>query len=316
MLQRDKSWKPKYAKYAKGMRDNHYKIANHRKELHIPKPLGIYITLGNSKNGQALYDLRYLGRSVGNIIAENDELFFSAKGDIKAQNGKKLFVPKKGGEKESWKASLKAKEFRKFFKTAVQPQYFPYQQEHMVEARLFDEFSKRTSKGKALLNIQPIKFAGCLTHMKTAVLASKSKNGKVSVSTLGGEIDMFCRRKIGNQSRLAVIELKDKVEFDEDFEDAIYQAISYAVFIRELIHTRSGKDWLKIWGMGEYHIKKGITIEAVVAIPDDIIKTPKFGGQIIKLDKDTLELHYIALSKNILDPTNTAPIKVIGTSLE
>jgi|GEM_PF-4982064 hypothetical protein len=62
--------------------------------------------------------------------------------------------------------------------------------------------------------------------MKTALSASGSKNGKVSVTESGGEIDIFCRRKQGNQSRLAVIEVKDSIAGDEGFEDAIYQAIS------------------------------------------------------------------------------------------
>ena len=170
----------------------------------------------------------------------------------------------------------------------------------MVEAKLFRELAKPLGGDKQLTQIQPVKFAGCFTHMKTAVAASKSKDGEVEVVSSGGEIDVFCRRKVNpKESRLTVIEVKDKAEKNESFEEAMFQAISYAVFIRELIHTSCGAKWMKIWGMnGKY--TEGITINAVVAIPIDNGSVPDFHGQKIVLDKDSIELYSMALKQDVL----------------
>lgn len=80
----------------------------------------------------------------------------------------------------------------------------------------------------------------------------------------------------------------------------MFQAIAYAVFIRELIHTSHGSKWMEIWGINNKKTS-GITINAVVAIPvgDEVI--PDFCGQKIKLENDTIELHYMALGKDVLD---------------
>ena len=103
----------------------------------------------------------------------------------------------------------------------------------------------------------------------------------------------------GNRSRLTVIEVKDENNTDETFIYAIKQAIAYAVFIRELARSESGRDWMKLWGMENQPWEKGFTINAVAAMPkrgeeDDF----SFAGTKLKLEgggaTDYIELHYIA----------------------
>ena len=299
-LQSNTDWVEVYKNYAEDMLENKSKIEECKKRFNVPKPLECYVTLGNIAKGKTIYDLRYLGQSVGEIHIENDKpiLVVSEK---KAEASEKYFGYEIGGiSGELWATGAKAKAFRNFYKKVVDKEKFPRQKEHMVEAKMFQELSKSTGIDKQLKYIQPIKFAGCFTHMKTAVAASKSKDGHLSVTNAGGEIDIFCRRKINpRESRLTVIEVKDKVERNESFEEAMFQAISYAVFVRELLKSSAGSMWMQIWGMNSKKTD-GITINAVVAIPISNEVVPDFHGQKILLENDIIELHYMALKKDVL----------------
>ena len=299
-LQDNTDWIEQYGNYARGVLRNKEKIEQGKLKFKVPYPLGCYITLGNSIDGRKIYDLRYLGQSVGEIRIQNDQplLFVD---ETKAENSKNSFGYELGIiNKEPWRTGRKAKEFRAFYTKEIDKDKMPRQKEHMVEARLFQELAKNSAADKQLLQIQPIRFGGCFTHMKTAVVGSGAKDGKISVGSRGGEIDVFCRRKVTpRETRLTVIEVKDKVEKYETFEDAMFQAISYAVFIRELIHTSSGCDWMEIWGMNRKKID-GFTINAVVAIPINDEEVPDFHGQKIILENDVIELHYMALKKDVL----------------
>lgn len=300
-LQENTVWVERYKNYAEGILANKNKIEQGKRKFNVPYPLGCYITLGNSINGKTTYDLRYLGQSVGEIrIKNNQPLLFVTK--TQSNNNSKFFNYALGTIKqEPWETGKKASEFKTFFTNMVNKDKMPRQKEHMVEARLFQELAKDSSEDKQLLQIQPINFAECFTHMKTAVAGSNAKKGKISVVNKGGEIDIFCRKTVNStETRLTVIEVKDKLEKNETFETAMFQAISYAVFIRELIHTSSGSKWMKIWGMNSQKTD-GIIINAVVAIPISSEKIPDFHGQVIQLGKDKIALHYMALKKSILE---------------
>lgn len=299
-LQDNTDWIERYEKYAEGILKNKEKMEQYRRKFKVPKPLECYLTLGNSAKGTMIYDLRYLGQSVGEIHIRKEKPILVVT-DEKAKQSDVFFDYKIGSIcDEEWSIGENAKAFRAFYKSLVDKEKLPRQKEHMVEAKLFHELAKPLGEDKQLAQIQPIRFAGCFTHMKTAVKASKSSVGEVKVVERGGEIDVFCRRKINpKESRLTVIEVKDKVEKNESFEEAMFQAISYAVFIRELIHTSCGDKWMQIWGVNNKYTS-GITINAVVAIPIDNDAVPDFHGQKIVLDEDSIELHYMALKQDVL----------------
>ena len=305
-------WKKQYSDYAEGILKNKEKVKDSKKTFHVPKQLGCYLTLGNVIKGKTTYDLRYRGQSVGNIYVDKKGQVYLYVDKEKCENNEKYFGYGKyfneyandqsGIIDELWSEGKKAKLFRKFFTDAVDGEKMPHSIEHMVETRLFTEFARKQGKGKQIIGIQPIKFANSYTHMKTGVKASESKKRKVFLSKQGGEIDIFCRRKVSvTESRLTVIEVKDKEERGESFKEAMNQAVSYAVFIRELIRTSCGSNWMKIWGING-DISEGITINAVVAIPSDSADVPKFPTQPIELGEDKIELHYMVLKKSILEP--------------
>lgn len=310
----DIDWKMQYENYAKKILKNMPKMENGKRLFRVRKPLECYLSLGKSIKGSLEYDLRYRGQSVGTIYIDKEgipKLFVDkdkCKSNEKYFGYEQYFVEhfsdKSGIIDEPWSKGKKAEVFRRFFRKGIDTQKLPHSKEHLVEARLFQEFAKTRSKDKQLVGIQPIKFANTFTHMKTAVKASKSNIGVVSISDRGGEIDIFCRRN----RRLTVIEVKDKEEKGESFKESMKQAISYAVFIRELIHTPCGEDWMKIWGINDKK-REGITINAVVAIPTDDEDIPNFDGQVIELGSDKIELYYMALEKSILEPDGEVSIE-------
>ena len=297
-LMEDQSWVKQYKDYAKKMIKNREAFKDARKCFNVWKPLYAYLTIGKIKDNNISFDLRYLGQSVGSIDVKGDKALFSVNSK-QSKNSKKYFGYDLGEyNRVDWKNE--GKEFRKFFRDDCKGK--PRQKEHMVESALFSELGKTSSKDKTLCNITPITYASTRIHMKTAVSASKSKNDKIEVSSTGGEIDLLCRRsiKMGRaESRIVVIEIKDENKKNESFDMTMKQAISYAVFIRELIYSDAGMYWMDLWGM-EKQKKQDFIIDCVVAMPKGKTK-PGFERKKIKDinrdGKDCIELHFMELSE-------------------
>lgn len=317
-LRRDTSWISQYKDYALSMLDEEnkdiYTKASGR--FRRIRPLYVYLTIGEvyKRNRTPFFDLRYLGQSVGSIKVKKDAVTLSVSKD-QAANSKKFFGYSDGPfEDKSWSGSTEAKRFRAYFKgdkdlAGTAKSGRPHSDEHMVESVLYSELEKTSSVNKTLLNIQPVKYAGTRIHMKTALAASKAgKNESVFSSRTGGEIDCLCRRNVKpGESRLAAIEIKDENKESESFDIAMKQAVSYAVFLRELIHSEAGEGWKAIWGMGNQY-KTTVAIDAVVAMPEGKTK-PGYSGERIEFENgDFIELHYIEITGSI-SPENTEDVK-------
>ena len=297
-LMEDPRWVNLYKDYAKKMIKNREAFIDARKRFKVPRPLYAYLTVGKIKDKNISFDLRYLGQSVGVIEVKGDKVMLSVD-SIQSNNSKKYFDYNLGEyNRVDWKKE--GKEFRKFFRDDCKGK--PRQKEHLVESALFSELEKSSSKDKTLCNITPVSYANTRIHMKTAVTASKAKNDKIEVSLAGGEIDLLCRRSIKNgkgESRLVVIEIKDENKKNESFDMTMKQAISYAVFIRELIYSDAGMYWMDLWGMNKQNIQE-FTIDCVVAMPQGKTKPgfEKFRIEnIIDDRKDCIELHFMELTE-------------------
>ena len=298
ILQEERSWVKLYKDYAVKLVRNREGYCEARSKFREPKPLHAYLSVGRAKENKKEFDLRYLGQSVGCIFVKSDGSVCLEVSDTQAKNSQKYFSYNVGVIKDAdWSNSSEAKEFRRFYREECEGT--PRQKEHMVESALFSETGKRSSKTKTLCNITPVAYAGTRIHMKTAVRASDSgKKGSAVVSDAGGEIDLLCRRSIKagrGESRLVVIEIKDENKKAESFDATMKQAISYGVFIRELIHSEAGKYWMDLWGMkNQKH--EGFKIDCVVAMPEGETK-PSYNGECIRIGEDDyLELHYMELT--------------------
>ena len=305
-LRADTSWEKLYDGYAKDLLKNRDLFLEAKGKFREHAPLHFYLTIGKVKSGKTDFDVRYLGQSVGTVSVKGDDVKLSVSKE-QADHSKKYFGYMAGAVSGvSWSNSKFAREFRKFYKDGNRG--LPRQKEHMVESALFSEIGKRRSANKTLCNITPVQYVGRRIHMKTAVKASKAgKKNLIEVSDAGGEIDLFCRRSIKNgrgESRLVVIEIKDENRKDESFDSTMKQAVSYAVFIRELIHSKAGNNWMELWGMKNQK-KTGFTIDCVVAMPKGETR-PSYTGkeQPIPLENDDgsidhLKLHYLEITSQI-----------------
>lgn len=310
LLRSDTQWQDTYAGYAEALMKNKDKMAEKRVALkenedHLA-PLCCYTTIGAVRDGKDFdFDLRFLGQSVGTIKVEDGTPLLWVD-EEKARTSLREFGYDVGPiDGEDWNAGEKAKKFKDCYGAAVKkPDKKPRQPEHMVESALFTELGKKQGATKALKGIQPIScIPGVRLHMRTALAASEAAQGLLKLASRGngGDIDVFCRRSSGNRSRLTVIEVKDKNERGETFHLAIKQAIAYAVFIRELARSKSGRDWMELWGLGNQPWEKGFTINAVAAMPKGNTEQFSFAGLKLQLKggkpegtTDWIELHYIA----------------------
>jgi len=118
--------------------------------------------------------------------------------------------------------------------------------EHKCESLLLREFSKSDSQNKSFKKIQPVKFGGKYVQLTTNLTASH-KN-EVSLQKKGGGIDILARVESGANSHLCVVELKDENHASESMEVVIQQALSYAVFLAQLLDDERAKNWWKVLG--------------------------------------------------------------------
>lgn len=297
-LHNNSSWRDRYNRYAELLLQNEARIKEQRQRFRRSSVLYPYLSIGRVGKENILFNLRFLGQSVGDIRVDSDDVYLEISED-QAKNSQAYF----GCTDESfttagvyrWAKTTSATIRNDFIKRLKDSKCFPRQREHMVESALFSELEKSDGRTKALRWIQPISYAGTRIHMKTAVTASKAKDDIITVPEGGGgEIDLFCRRKAGKYSYLTIIEIKDENKKSESPEKAVKQAIAYAVFIRELIRSNSGNKWMKIWGVDHQHWQEGVTLNAVIAMPKKSGDDLSFAGKEIKVGDDKIKLHYIA----------------------
>lgn len=311
-------WEDVFYTYANAILDNFQRYNVAREKFKNWKPWQVYVNIKQIKNSKNVieFSLCYLGQKIGIIkVANNNTISLVLDENLNEANRKYFGLesiekivsetPTKAKKQmNDWSKSDEAKAFRKHFKD-ISSEKLPRQKEHMIESALRTELGK-TERPKTLCGIKPISFIkNTQCHMKTAISASKSCNEKIEYpsSGNGGDIDILCRRRTSfGKSRLTVIEVKDENKKEECFDRAIKQAISYAVFLVNLIHSKSGEKWMKIWGL-QNQPKENLVIDAVVAMKTGETK-PSYSGEQLLLKNDdgttdSIELHYIEITSEI-----------------
>ena len=291
-------WQQRYAGYMQAIQKNLPAASAARKAFpRDVRPFHCYTRIGLLKDSPCDFDLRFLGQSVGTLRVENGRT--------------RLLVGAVDTEDkidDDWAHGKQSHKFRQDFENLAgeDSDHMPKSVEHMVESALFTELGKKTSDTKELTGIQPVTIEDVPDtrfHMKTALSASELLKGKpprLAKGPTGGEIDIFCRWRRGNQSRLTDIELKKNS--DIPFKSVLRQAIAYAVFIRELARSASGAEWMRLWRPGNKPWQgESITINAVAATP-----MPKdepdlsFAGMRLPVEgggpTDFIELHWLGLT--------------------
>ncbi|NMA75038.1 MAG: hypothetical protein GX963_12985 [Bacteroidales bacterium] len=290
LLSENTEWKKRYKDYVVAMSENKDKVILFRKKIKEFYPLYYYISISSIKGVLSL-DIRYRGQSVATLKPTTNDIIISTKG--KEANNKRDFDCTVELNNDNW-TSPKARKFRGFFKNRANSRNKEGNkgnEEHNVESLLLTELLKKKSTSKAILGIQPITYCGIRYAMPTPMKASN--NNKLEYAKqYGGGIDILARTGGGGYStHLTVIEVKDENNSKEPPEDALKQAVQYAVFIRELLRSECGNDWYKIFGF-QGSIPQSLKIRVACAMPDDILDKT-FTKTVYSIENDVIECHYI-----------------------
>ena len=324
LLQKDRTeWETRYKGYLTKIANN----ANKQIALSPPvkKPLFIYTTVSNETKTNPKRYLRFMGQNVGSLLQKNGNCFLKISSDDYNNSGAFAGYSISGikqGEWD-WEKSTEAKRFRDFFANYNGVKHND-NHEHTVESAFLTDLEKKKGVDKTLKYIQPVEIRGKRFQMPTPLGASNlhsiksqadltnSKFLKYSKRSRGG-IDILARRRIASHTYITVIELKDKYEENEPPQKAMYQAVAYATFIRELIRSDAadGTGWYnlflnKVDGTPLAEVPTELVIKCIVAMPGLDVKKldSELQNKSLKVlmpfnnSKDRIELHFINLDGN------------------
>lgn len=294
LLTENPEWQARYRAYAEDIQANEGYIETVRSGFREWAPLMLYLNVSNAKRAKQhlIFELRYLGQTVAQLRYKTTLLLDTAGYDALNQRDFGCTLSAHG---VPWDSSAAAA-FRSFFKTR-EAQRNPdgkSNEEHRLESLLLGEFSKAT--GKSLPFIQPVRVAKLRFPMPTPIRASRHDQVKYS-GPRGGGIDLFARMGKGKGTSLAILELKDENTAKEPPRDALKQAISYAVFIRELLRSEAGPAWWRLFGFGG-SIPDRLKLVAACVMPTGQYDDESFAGMELAVGKDIIQLHYIYFTEH------------------
>jgi hypothetical protein len=294
LLKKNSEWKERYAGYAREISDNSSTIRGVRSTFREWSPLNVYLNISSAKNAKHSvgFELRYMGQTVARLTGRKD-------GKHKLSTTKELKEPNQRDfncriclSSADWDG-MDAKQFRDFFRKRP-PRTGPKgNEEHNVQSMLLTAFS--TGEGKVIRHIRPVTISGVRFPMPTPISASNPNNIRYSKHH-GGGLDIPVRTGTGGKAtRLCVMELKDENERREPPQKAMQQAIAYAIFIRELLRSDSGRDWWRLFGFhGE--IPEPLELYAVCVMPSNDNNDYSFRNMELKIAGDIIKLHYLYFS--------------------
>ena len=288
-LMENDNWNKQFAKYADKIDQQEPNITNIiqkvKKSIDKIPNLNLYASISGVTNNNSI-DLRYKGQSIAYLKNKNKIItLYTTKEQTKTNKtylnwSKKLDC--------AWNSPDSAN-FINYFSLNIEKKG---QVEHRFESMLIEEFSKQVSKDKKLCNIQPVKLYRELAFQMPTVLSASGKTINLSKSARAGGIDILARVKQGAKTNLCVIELKkDFIKKEHDAHIIRGQGLAYAVFLRELLRSNSGKDWYKIFGYaGE--LPNSLAIEVCIAVPKGICEIlPE--NQVVQIENDKIHFKHI-----------------------
>lgn len=290
-LMANPEWKDRYAEYARLLLKNAKAVIAKKKLFNQFAPLFLYMNISNAK-GSGIFSLRYAGQEVAELkVVDEDVRINTKKYD---ERNKRDFDCDVTLDNVIWN-SIQASKFRRHFldKPVRTKNSKKGNEEHRCESMLLEEFSKRQSKGKLLLGIQPVRLFDGITRFQMPTPLTASGNKIKYSGKSGGGVDILCRMGVGIKTKLCVMEVKDETLAKEPPSKAIKQAVAYAVFIRELLRSKSGNDWYKIFGFNR-SVPDKLEIVASIAMPFNKALGSNFEKEEILLgDGDKLILHSV-----------------------
>ena len=294
VLNDDPEWRGRYPDYAQQIADNTPSIASARSGFREWSPLKVYLNITSARGARrsVSFELRYLGQTVADLKGSKDKGFRLSTKHYETTNKRDfdcdIWLPS-----ADWRGEDSAR-FRSFFKGRKGPRLGGSNranEEHRLESLLLTEFSRKRSREKPLLGIQPVRIAGVRFPMPTPISASNPRAIKYS-GTRGGGIDILARTGTGGRAtHLCILELKIKGGRSES-ASAMEQAIAYATFVRELLRSDSGAAWWRLFGFGG-DVPEPLELYSACAMPLDEHNETWFGRRELNIEGDTIRLHYL-----------------------
>lgn len=312
ILKEKTEWTQRYSKYSQVILENLKTIKDKKILFREWKPLHLYMTVGEAK-GQMIFSLRYLGQDVAKLRVNDQNVTIStSKFDVSNKTHFGCHVKLEGDC--DWK-SVKAKQFRKFFSDNVitRNNEGKKNEEHRLESLLLTEFTKNISQDKQIVNIQPVKLAGRARFQMPTPLRASNMTKLEYAGPNGGGIDIISRVGTGKATKLCIIEVKDENCTKEPPAKVIQQGLAYAAFIRELLRSKSGNEWWKIFGFGGT-LPQSLEIYVACAMPSSATNNHSFSNINIDADpsktsafpNDRFQLHYLYFQENVNQITSIA----------
>ena len=316
-------WEQRYAQYASRLKDSAFldQLSQARAKFRVWKPLCLYMSVSAAMNQctsrTTVFELRFHGQSVATLhvptkgagedirlnVKKSDAVYKALQSAQMADAAQRL-AAYANDTKILWHDS-KAQDFRKIYaelEKALQTNAnvkMIGQPEHEMESELLQNYGLKTSGGKEICDIQPIKMGDIDAHfqMPTPISASKARRGAKYITYAaqrGGGIDILVRMNRSRGATLGVLELKDE---PEPPEKAICQAIAYAVFLRELLRSASGDEWWKFFGFSG-SLPKKLRLKAVIVMPNPDkpsgkTANTKFAKMELPIGNDIIKTGYI-----------------------
>ncbi len=323
LLKENTGWRTRWAGYASNIRDSKPNIKEVRKRFRERPPLRVYLNITSAQKAKnsVTFDLRYWGQIVAQLTGYKDK---SPKLTTKGYDGANWehFNYNIRLSNVDWDGK-KAGEFRKYFKdhdrkgkrsASVKRK----NAEHRLESQLLTEFS--IIRHKVIRNIKPVRFFRVRFPMPTPIKGSDHNvphYPEYGKDDHGGGIDILARIGTGGPAtRLCIMELKDENKPSEPPKAVMKQAVAYATFIHELLHSRAGQDWWELFEFGG-KIPKSLELYAACVMPsnknNDYYSFPDMELNISK--NDTIKLHFLYFTEKedgriTIEPGNTTlPIK-------
>ena len=180
--------------------------------------------------------------------------------------------------------------------------------EHRIESLMLSALgeTKGEKKLKEIHGIQPVKlFKNVARFQFPTPLAASDTNDKKYSGSSGGGIDILARNRCGRRTRICVLELKAG---KEKVTNVLNQGLAYAVFIRELLHSKSGEKWYQLMGFNG-KIPSALLINVVAVMPYKHNADIPFAENELSLggnDKAILHYMYFTESNNEITAVETS----------
>lgn len=305
LLNQNLEWIQRYDIYSQQIQNNLGNIALARKSFNQWEPLKFYLNVTNAKVASrgVKFDIRYLGQNVAYAIYSKSLKIYITKKLL--DTNIRDFDCHISLQGVAWNGP-KAKEFRDFFKNRKAPRnvFGKGNEEHRLESLLISEFIK--SNNKVLPHVKSVLLANFRFPIPTPLRASNHKQLKYSGAS-GGGIDILARAGTGKSTNLCIMEVKDENSTKEPPREVMKQSIAYATFIRELLRSKSGASWWKLFGY-ESTLPKQLVLYAVCAMPSNANNDITFGGTDLNINGDIIRLHYMYFTEanNKITSINTS----------